>query len=388
MPTLSTVHPFPARMAPELAGQSLGLVPKGGRVIDPMCGSGTVMRLAVESSIECVGFDIDPLSVLMSKVWTTRIDVSEVHANAERLVETARGLSDDEVETPADLETEKFMAYWFAPRQRDELGRLATAMRRGDSPESDLLAVAFSRLIISKEMMASLAKDTSHSRPHRVEKTNEFDVYSGFLRSARHVAKRLAPDKIKARADIRLGDARTLDGVDDSSFDLAVTSPPYLNAIDYMRGHKMTLVWLGYKLDELRKVRSANIGAEKILSESAIDVAPFIHESERSRLEARHIGWTRRYASDMGMALGQLKRIVKSTGNVVMVLGNSFLRGAEIDNAGIIKSLAESAGFNCVERISRDIPARRRYLPPPVNDRRNSLDFRMRRETVLTFRHS
>lgn len=388
MPPLSTVHPFPARMAPELAGQSLALVPRGGRVIDPMCGSGTVMRLAVEAGIECAGFDIDPLSVLMSKVWTARIDVSEVHANAERLVETARALSDDEVEYPDDSETENFMAYWFAPRQRDALGRLAAAMRRDDSPESDLLAVAFSRLIISKEMMASLAKDTSHSRPHKVNETNEFDVYSGFLRSARHVAKRLAPDKIRARADIRLGDARTLDGVEDSSFDLAVTSPPYLNAIDYMRGHKMTLVWLGYKLDELRKVRSANIGAERILPESTIDVAPFIRESERSRLEARHIGWTRRYAADMKMALGQLKRIVKPEGGVVMVIGNSFLRGAEIDNAGIIESLAESAGFDCVGRFSREIPARRRYLPPPVSDGRNSLDFRMRRETALTFRHS
>ena len=388
MPPLSTVHPFPARMAPELAGQSLALVPQGGRVIDPMCGSGTVMRLAVEAGIECAGFDIDPLSVLMSKVWTARIDVSEVHANAMRLVEIARALSDDDVESPDDSETKKFMAYWFAPRQRDALGRLAAAMRRDDSAESDLLAIAFSRLIISKEMMASLAKDTSHSRPHRVSPTDEFDVYSGFLRSSRHVAKRLAPDKIKARADIRLGDARILDGVEDSSFDLAVTSPPYLNAIDYMRGHKMTLVWLGYKLDELRKVRSANIGAERILPESAIDVAPFIRESERSRLEARHIGWTRRYAADMKMALGQLKRIVKPKGGVVMVLGNSFLRGAEIDNAGIIESLAESAGFNCVKRISREIPARRRYLPPPVSDGRNSLDFRMRRETALTFRHS
>ena len=29
------------------------------------------------------------------------------------------------------------------------------------------------------------------------------------------------------------------------SVDLTVTSPPYLNAIDYLRGHKMSLVWMG-----------------------------------------------------------------------------------------------------------------------------------------------
>ena len=37
---LSSIHPFPARMAPELARQPLAAVPIGGRVLDPMCGSG------------------------------------------------------------------------------------------------------------------------------------------------------------------------------------------------------------------------------------------------------------------------------------------------------------------------------------------------------------
>ena len=33
----------------------------------------------------------------------------------------------------------------------------------------------------------------------------------------------------------------------------------------------------------------------------------------------------------------------------------------------------------------RDIPARRRYLPPPGSGEENALDARMRTETVLTF---
>lgn len=384
---LSTIHPFPARMAPELARRPLESLHKGGRVIDPMCGSGTVIRFAVEAGIPCVGIDIDPLSALTAKVWTTRLDVSSLEASAIRLVEAAKALSSDEVKTPSDKETKNFIAYWFAPRQMDALGRLATVVRREDSPMSEAFSVAFSRIIISKEKMASLARDTSHSRPHRVAMSNDYDVYSGFLRSVRHVAKRLEPEKIKGDADIRQGDARRLDGVEDSSFDLAVTSPPYLNAIDYMRGHRMTLVWLGYDMEALRRVRSSNVGVEKALpkSESPINIERFIDKGENSAIRPLHIGWARRYASDMKLALIQLKRVLKPEGKAVMTVGNSFLRGAVIDNAGVVESLAASIGFQCVERTRRDIPARRRYLPPPTSGGENALDFRMRSETTLTF---
>ena len=387
---LSTIHPFPARMAPELARRPLESLHKGGRVIDPMCGSGTVMRFAVEAGVPCVGIDIDPLSTLMAKVWTTRLDVAGLEASAMRFVEAAKALSSDEVETPSDEETKGFIAYWFAPRQADALGRLATVIRREESPGSDALSVAFSRIIISKEMMASLARDTSHSRPHRVASSNNYDVYSGFLRSVRYVAKRLEPDKIRGDADIRQGDARHLDGVEDSHFDLAITSPPYLNAIDYTRGHRMTLVWLGYNMEALRKVRSSNVGAEKAppKSESPIDIACFIDKGENSTIQPRHIGWAMRYASDMKLALSQLKRVLKPEGKAVMTIGNSFLRGAVIDNAGVVEYLAASIGFQCVERTRREIPARRRYLPPPNNGGENALDFRMRSETTLTFSKS
>ena len=43
-----------------------------------------------------------------------------------------------------------------------------------------------------------------------------------------------------------------------------VTSPPYLNAIDYMRGHKMSLVWMGWTIGALRDVRGEAVGVERM----------------------------------------------------------------------------------------------------------------------------
>ena len=384
--TLSPIHPFPARMAPELARRSLKAVPERGCVLDPMCGSGTVARAAVETGLHCVGIDIDPLAVLMARVWTTPLDTRRICADAENLVRAAKTLPAGAIERTNDPETERFISYWFAPQQAANLAHLATVLRRQDEPIKGALSVALSRIIISKEKMASLARDTSHSRPHKVAHSNDFDVYAGFLRSTRQVAARLEPNLIEGQADIRCADARTLEDVDDESFDLALTSPPYLNAIDYLRGHRLALVWLGYEMGLLREIRSASIGAERVMPEAEApkDISRFVIEQDGSTIEPRHRGWIRRYASDMDAVLRQLGRVVKRNRQVVLVLGNSFLRGAIIDNAGIIEALAKRIGFQIQDRHYRELPARRRYLPPPGNGQ-SALDTRMRTETVLTF---
>ena len=385
MPLLP-IHPFPARMAPELVHQSLETVPEGGRVLDPMCGSGTVARAAVESGLHCVGIDIDPLAVLIARAWTTPLVPHRILPDAEHVVRTAKSLSAGDIERTSDPETERFVRYWFAPRQEADLACLATALRHQSEPMKSVLAVALSRIIVSKEMMASLARDTSHSRPHKVADSNNFDVYAGFLRSARHVALRLRPDLIEGRADVRRADARTLEGVDDESFDLALTSPPYLNAIDYLRGHRLTLVWLGYRVGPLRETRSVSVGAERSMPEAdaPVDVSFCVCEQDSATIASRHWGWIRRYASDMDAVLRQLGRVVKQGGRVVLILGNSFLRGVVIDNAALIEALARRIGFQLQDRRTREIPARRRYLPPPGSGQ-SALDARMRTETVLTF---
>ena len=56
-------------------------------------------------------------------------------------------------------------------------------------------------------------------------------------------------------------DARQLP-IDDESVDLVITSPPYANAIDYMRAHKFSLVWFGEPISELSALRATYIGSD------------------------------------------------------------------------------------------------------------------------------
>lgn len=384
---LLSIHPFPARMAPDLAQDALKFVGPGSLVLDPMCGSGTVLRAASESGIDCLGTDLDPLSVLMASVWTTSVEVSEVLNDAAEVVQAARELPEANVRRTADMETREFIGYWFAEKQEEDLARLATVLQPRRGAVADALRLAVSRIIVSKEMMASLARDTSHSRPHRVAESNDFDVYEGFLRSARFLTRRLRVDRLSGQARVMEGDARSLTGVAPGSVDLAVTSPPYLNAIDYLRGHRLALVWLGHSLGALRETRAISVGAERVLKkeESAIDVSAFVSRKDGSSFVRPHWGWIRRYARDMDRVLRRLREVVRSKGRVVLVVGNSYIRGADVDNAALIQSLALGAGLQLVDRRSRTIPARHRYLPPPIVGKDGALDRRMRTETVLSF---
>ena len=67
------IHPFPARMAPEIALEVFGTLPNGSRVLDPMCGSGTVIRQAVECGFDAVGLDIDQM--LSNSIGVDRLSI-------------------------------------------------------------------------------------------------------------------------------------------------------------------------------------------------------------------------------------------------------------------------------------------------------------------------
>lgn len=65
-------HSFPAKFPPSLPRECiLALTEIGDVVLDPMMGSGTTVLEAFINGRRGVGFDIDPLSILMSSVKTT-----------------------------------------------------------------------------------------------------------------------------------------------------------------------------------------------------------------------------------------------------------------------------------------------------------------------------
>jgi DNA modification methylase len=384
------LHPFPARMAPDLALEKIDALTSAGQtVLDPMCGSGTVPQIAVEGGRRAIACDVDPLAVIMTRTACNPKWCFDLRRRAQMLIDEAKKYSDSPPSWIAcDDETAAFVEYWFAPTQRAALCRISKALMnrpRSDDP----LRVALSRLIVTKDAGASLARDTSHSRPHRVRLTNDFDVMSEFVAVATDIESFPLRFIARGKASIRNADARALGFIRPDSVDLIVTSPPYLNAIDYLRGHRMTLVWLGWNIEELRTIRAESIGTERGLSHDSSRALTIAQRSvaHLSELRTRERRLIFRFTRDVDRLCASLARVIKASGHMVFVVADSQLRGVPVSNSEICRTAAEGWGFRMVEEARRTLPPQHRYLPPP-DEGHGSLNVRMKEERVLTFRAS
>ncbi len=388
---IKPIHPFAARMAPEIAFDALNGIKKGATILDPMAGSGTVLRTISEQGYKGLGIDIDPLSVLMSKAWTYPFNSKIFNHKYENILSQAKKLYLSEIELPwidEDCKTKEFINFWFGRKQINGLRKLSYLINEERGPHSNIVKIALSRLIIRKSTGASLAADVSHSRPHKVRDKSDFDIIKEFEMTCKRLEKIINSQKPKGKVSVDLGDARRMRNVENASIASIITSPPYLNALDYMRGHKLALVWLGFRIEELGKIRSNSVGTERGLDKS--ESKEVINEITKglgfvNQLPESKIKMINRYSLDMYSIVKECKRVLESKGKATFVVGNSCLTGVFIENSAIVAKAGKIAGLKLKKSKEREIPESRRYLPPPTATERSSLKNRMRTEVVLTF---
>jgi hypothetical protein len=350
-----------------------------------MMGSGTIPVLAAMQGYNAIGIDSDPLAVLIART-TGRPMNGKAYMEVAAVI-SSEALLDDRKYEHKDPETQQFIDYWFDTSAQQRLGALASRIRESPEDLRDPMWCAFSRLIITKDAGASLARDVSHSRPHRVREAASFNPAARFPISARSVldrhgrlAKRRPPGQ---RLRLFRGDARDL-VLRDESVDLVMTSPPYLQAIDYLRGHRMSLVWMGHSIGDLRRLRSDSIGSER-MGPLADRFAGVISKGVAARFGRRGNGILSRYATDLGAVMMEIERVLRLSGEATFVVADATLEGEKVPIASLVGRVARVAGLTAVDRSRRSLPTGSRYLPPPTAKGSNSLDRRMKFEHRLTF---
>jgi hypothetical protein len=331
----------------------------------------------------------------MARVWTTPVSDEAIERHAQTIIEYALSVEPESIQLPwidSDAETTAFIRYWFGAKQEADLRRIAFALDQacvgqvaGDIAPIDVLRLALSRIIVTKEQGASLARDTSHSRPHKVADSSNFEVFPAFEKAIRLLRKRMADYPAEPGARISLGDARKLVTVDNSSIDAVLTSPPYLNAIDYLRGHRMSLVWLGRGFGELRRIRSNSIGAERAPNDTSCS-AMFqqIKDAMGSfdALPKRYGAMIDRYTEDVYRMVSEVARVLAPGGTATFVVGNSCLKGTFVENASGVAEAARMMGLKPLDTVERALPENKRYLPITTA---GNLSKRMRTETICSF---
>ena len=389
-------HPFPAKFPPQLPEFFITqLSDLDDVVLDPMLGSGTTLVEAVRLGRRAIGCDIDPLARMIAAAKLTPIDPLDALQTGKAILSAAkRDYWEANHKLRRDLalrfdpKTADFVNFWFLPRRQLEL--LSLVQRIEALPQSSIrnfLNLVFSSTIIAKSGGVSLARDLAHTRPHRDARKEPISAFVEFAkrleRNVSAIGKNIPHDiqkpsepnqngamdsgKWGCQAEIHASSA-TDTGLTSESIDLIVTSPPYANnAIDYMRAHKFSLVWFGWKIADLAKIRARFLGHDSASGAQYVDL-PEQCENTLAILatrDARKAKVLRRYFGEMAAVISEMHRVLRRGGMAVIVVGTSNLRGIDVQTHVALASLGQSSGLDLagigVRRLDRDkrmMPAR------------------------------
>jgi hypothetical protein len=331
-------HTYPARMHPATASRLVvALSAPGATVLDPFCGSGTVLVEAMLAGRRAVGTDLNPLAVRLAALKTTPRDaawrgalVAEAQAVAAFADERRkRRAGATHRYPPDDVAT-------FDPHVLLELDSLrAGVVGQADPDIRGALELVLSAILVKVSRRAS---DTSAAAsPRRIAAGFPARL---FARKTEELARRLAelsalvpPGTAPAR--VALDDATRLRTVGASTIDAVVTSPPYVATYDYLAHHALRLRWLGL---DAKPFAAGEMGARRRYAK--LDA------------EGARASWTR----ELGAVLHALSRVCRKGARVALVVADSAVAGEALRADALVDAVAPASGFARIARASQRRP--------------------------------
>ena len=332
-----TFHSYPARFIPQIPLTFIKLFTEEKEtVLDPMCGCGTTLVEAFLNNRNSIGNDFNPLAALITKVKTTLIDENDFRYFNRKLAVMKRYLDldyrrvDERINNLPNRKISKIFNRVVISKLEAIRETLLEVKEEGHKDLFDFGRVALSSTIWSL-----------------VENGNGIGVDTLFLKKVKSMQKELniMAKIVKNVPEVKVicGDARKLE-VETNSIDLIVTSPPYVNALDYYRAHMYNMLWLGMDFDLFRK---HEIGGH----------SHFI--INRFRLLSEYLG-------DMLRSMIEMNRVLKENKLCVIVVGNSSLEYELIESHKFFAEMGEKIGFKPIKTIFRNIDKTRKYTSADI----------------------
>jgi len=341
-------HTYPARMHPTTASRLIEAVSaRGQTVLDPFCGSGTVLVEALIAGRSAIGTDLNPLAVQLALLKTTPLGATA----REALVSAAR-----KVAAFADARRERRAGATrryppedvaaFDPHVLLELDSLRAGIAEAASQAKEAKGTTAALELVLSAILVKLSRRASDTSAAPAQRR----IAAGyparlFVRKTEELTRRLAEFEAllppapgteePRRVRVALDDATRLRSVAASTVDAVVTSPPYVATYDYLAHHALRMRWL--RLDA-RELAAHELGARRrYASMDARDAAA-------------------QWAGELGRALHALSRVCKPGARAALVIADSAVRGEALRADEVLEHVAPGVGFAFVARASQRRP--------------------------------
>jgi DNA modification methylase len=322
---------------------------KNSTILDPFCGTGNTLLACRQKGYNSIGFDILPLGVFVSN--TKLQDNYDMDLLGERIRETtALKFGETPLKWP-DLKFIDVRKSFSRYARNDLLFFKERIMGIKDEKIRNFILLALMSIVIPS---SNVKRDGGVLR---IVKKRHLPPVRHLLRNK---LKRMYRDLKKAEpfpegivAGAKLGDARSLP-LEPESIDACITSPPYLNWVDYTKIYAFELAIL-VNSDEIKELRKrsirSHVGAEYgrrvgLRSEKLGEIMDKISESSRFVKKPQIVEG---YFQDMYMAMESIYSSLKEKGKAALVVSNVCLPEITVDADIILAELAEDIGFKARE---------------------------------------
>lgn len=362
-------HRYPAKFIPQLVDKALEDYGPSQRttILDPFCGSGTTLVCSLLHGHRAAGADINPLATLITEVKARPIDPEKL----EHRLKSVRGLVGRPSPKPIiPQEHEDLIIRWFPQENIYRLGHLLGHIMAVQDPEIQMfLKVAFSHILKPSSWwndQSTKPQKKKDKKPRNAEGLflAHLDVMAdGNAAYWENVPLILRRSHIPRKTIPR---HPWLTGLGAGKVGMIVTSPPYCTSYEYLSIHQLSIAWLNLGGVDA-KVKSHYIGSacrggfhEKPTSQLALQTVARLKDKD-----LKTAGAVNAYYADMERTWAEMKRVLVKGAYMVIVIGDTQLKGVPIENGAAFCEMLEDLKFNLHKVFKREIPSK--LLPSTRN---------------------
>lgn len=385
------IHEYKGKFFPQLVRACINIsgVAPGSVVLDPFCGSGTALCEAKVRGMKAVGIDLNPLSVMISRVKTDILDIKprEIENAYKKLI----SVIDTGNAKPSKRWNEadsKYLAGWFAKEALDDISVILTAVESVDNTIiADFFRVNLSNIIreISwqKESDLRVRKEVGTYQAgfavqrFKEEADRQFKRIFSYLKYVNNLCM-LEGEVVEGNTLVLTDRLQKLKG----KCDVIITSPPYATALPYLDTDRLSIIVLGLMHRNEFPEKNENMVGNREVSEKHRQELWTLYQNRRGELtpqicsiidaiaEVNHkpgIGFRRRnlpallakYFLDMLDSMTAADKMLKPGAMAFYVVGNNSteLNGEKfmIETNLLLWDLAAKIGWHKEEYIDMDM---------------------------------
>ena len=344
------IHPYPAMFHFMLVRRLLREFSKEKDwAFDPFMGSGVSGVECLISNRNFIGYDINPLAVMITKVRTTPLDSKIFFRYLEKIITLHSSVKAEKIYFPN-------IDFWFDDYVISELAKLRSAILGISNPKiQNFFIIAFSQTV----RRVSLSDHNEFKLIRRKKRNGNMPVIKIFKEiSIKNIGllKSFYDEFKVAKSKIKLEPKNILEtDLEPNSIDFIITSPPYGDSqttVAYGQFSRLPLRWLGW--DE--KVDRDSLGSKKRKISYELPSQILYQGIEKiAELNPKRAEEVFSFYFDLFRAITIMATALKPKGKVAFVVGNRKVQGVELPTDKISADFFNSLDFTHSKTIVRAI---------------------------------